>query len=404
VTTSVSVGADRRPVPVRTILATIGLVLATALLIYIVLQIRQVLTWIVVAAFFAIALYPVVGWAQRRLLGGRRRALATFLVFLLVFVLLSALITAFAVPLVNEGTKLAGQLPGLIDDARSGRGPIGDLLQRTNALQWVQDNQDKISKFASGLTAPAAGVVSGFATGIAATLTVFVLAYLMVLEGPKVVDGSLNVFPPTTAERIRRVGEDCAKSVTGYISGNLLISFICALLTYVVLLVLGVPFAGLIALFVGIADLIPLVGATIGGAVAVIAGFIHSVPAGIAVLVFFILYQQLENHLLQPLVFARTVKLNPLTVIIAILIGVELLGILGALLAIPVASMIQVILRDVWDNRRGRPKVEPTVGEDKEPALTADQPGADVPAGPERSNGSSSARSGAPARGTVDDD
>jgi predicted PurR-regulated permease PerM len=374
--TSSLVGVDRRPVPVRTILATIGLLLATALLIYMVLQIRQVLTWIVVGAFFAVALYPVVGWVQRRMLGGKRRALATFLVFLLVFVLLSALIAAFAVPLVNEGSKLAGQLPGLIDDARSGRGPIGDLLERTNALQWVQDNQDKISKFASGLTAPAASIASGFATGIAGMLTVFVLAYLMVLEGPKVVQTSLNVFAPTTAERIRRVGGDCAKSVTGYISGNLLISFICGLLTYVVLLIAGVPFAGLIALFVGLADLIPLVGATIGGAIAVIAGFIHSVPTGIAVLVFFVLYQQLENHLLQPLVFARTVKLNPLTVIIAILIGVELLGILGALLAIPVASMIQVILRDVWDHRRGRPKDEPTVGVDKEPALeTAPPPG-----------------------------
>jgi predicted PurR-regulated permease PerM len=369
VTSSFAVDRDTRPVPVRTILTTIGLVLATLLLIYIVLQIRQVLTWIVVGAFFAVALYPLVGWVQKRLLGGRRRALATFLVFLLVFILFAALIAAFAVPLVDEGTKLAGQLPQQIADARSGRGPIGDLLQRTHALQWVQDNQAKISKFASGLTAPAASVASGFATGIAGMLTVFVLAFLMVLEGPKVVDTSLNVFRPSTSERIRRVGGDCAKSVTGYISGNLLISFVCGLLTYIVLLVSGVPFAGLIALFVGIADLMPLVGATIGGAVAVLAGFIHSIPAGIAVLVFFVLYQQLENHLLQPLVFARTVRLNPLTVIIAILIGVELLGILGALLAIPVASMIQVIFRDVWDHRRGRPKEEPTVGVDEEPAV-----------------------------------
>ena len=353
--------------PVRTILATIGLLLATALAIYIVLQIRQVLTWIVVGAFFAVALYPLAGWVQRRMLGGKRRALATFLVFLVVFILLSALIAAFAVPLVNEGTKLAGQLPKLIDDARSGRGPIGDLLQRTHALQWVQDNQSKISKFASGLTAPAASVASGFATGIAGTLTVFVLAYLMVLEGPKVVQTSLTVFPPTMAERIRRVGADCAKSVTGYISGNLLISVICGGLTYVVLLIMGVPFAGLIGLFVGIADLLPLVGATIGGAVAVLAGFLHSSTAGIVVLVFFVVYQQLENHLLQPLIFARTVKLNPLTVIVAILVAAELKGMLGALLAIPVASMIQVILRDVWDHRRGQLKTEPTVGEERTP-------------------------------------
>ena len=372
--TSLPAGADPRPVPVRTILATIGLVLATVALLYIVVETRRVLTWLLVGAFFAVALYPLVGWAQRRLFRGRHRALATFLVFLLVFVVLGAIITAFAVPVAQEGTKFAGQLPDLIDQARNGRGPIGDLLQRTNALKYVQENQDKIQEFATGLTTPAAGVLAGVATGIAGTVTVFVLAYLMVLEGPKVVDGFTNIFSPTTGERIRRVGHDCAKSVTGYISGNLLISFICGLLTYVVLLVAGVPFAGLIALFVGLADLIPLVGATIGGAIAVLAGFIHSVPAGIAVLVFFVLYQQLENHLLQPLVFARTVKLNPLTVIIAILIGVELLGILGALLAIPVASMIQVILRDVWDHRRGELKDEPTVGVDKEPALETSPP------------------------------
>ena len=367
--TSLPAGAGRPPVPVRTILATIGLVLTTVALLYIVVETRRVLTWIVVGAFFAVALYPVVGWVQRRLLRGRRRALATFLVFLVVFLLLAGLVTAFAVPLVNEGTKFAGQLPDLIDDARSGRGPIGNLLERTNALQWVQDNQDRISSFVSGLTAPAAGVVSGVATGLAGTVTVLVLAYLMVLEGPKTVDGFINLFPPTRGERIRRVAGDCAKSVTGYLSGNLLISAICATLTYVFLLICGVPFAGLIALFVGIADLVPLVGATIGGAVAVLAGFIHSVASGIAVLVFFVLYQQLENHLLQPLIFARTVKVNPLTVIIAILIGVELVGILGALLAIPVASMIQVVLRDVWDHRGGQLKAEPTVGEERTPAL-----------------------------------
>jgi predicted PurR-regulated permease PerM len=110
--------------------------------------------------------------------------------------------------------------------------------------------------------------------------------------------------------------------------------------------------------------------------VAVLAGFLHSVPAGIAVLVFFVVYQQLENHLLQPLVFARTVKVNPLTVIVAILIGVELAGILGALLAIPVASIIQVILRDVWDHRRGQLKEEPTVGEHREPAVATNGAGA----------------------------
>jgi predicted PurR-regulated permease PerM len=359
-------------VPVRTILTTIGLVLAAALALYLVVETRRVLTWMVIATFFAVALYPLPAWVQRRVLGDRWRALATFLVFLVVFLALGGLVTAFAIPVVREGTKFAGQLPDLIDQARAGRGTVGRLLERTNALEWVENNQDRIDSFVNGLTAPAAGVLGSVATGIAGAVTVFVLAYLMVLEGPKVVAAAMRVFPPVTGERILRVGADCARSVTGYISGNLLISAICGSLTYVVLLILGIPFAGLIALFVGLADLVPLVGATIGGAVAVIAGFLHSTTAGIVVLVFFVLYQQLENHLLQPLIFARTVKLNPLTVIVAILLGVELLGVLGALLAIPAAGMIQVVLRDVWDHRRGQLKDEPTIGQERRPALEPD--------------------------------
>jgi predicted PurR-regulated permease PerM len=188
-----------------------------------------------------------------------------------------------------------------------------------------------------------------------------------VLEAPKVVDGFLALFDDRRAERIRRVGHDCAKTITGYITGNLLISIICGGLTYAVLAVLGVPYAGLIALFVGLADLIPLVGATLGAIIATIAAFVESTTAGIVVIVFFVLYQQLENHLLQPLIFSRTVKVNPLTVLIAILIAVELAGILGALLAIPVAGIIQIIARDIWDTRRGRLKSQPTVGEDEIP-------------------------------------
>jgi predicted PurR-regulated permease PerM len=380
-------------VPVRTILATIGLVLTAALALYLVLETRRVLTWMVVAAFFAVALHPPAAWVQRRMLGGRRPALATFLVVLLVLLALAGIVTAFVVPLADQATRFAGQLPDLIDDARAGQGPVGRLLERTNVLVWVQDNQDRIDSFVSGLTAPAAGALRGVATWITGAVTVFVLAYLMVLEGPKVVDGAINVFDPATGIRIRRVAADCARSVTGYISGNLLISVICGSLTYVVLLILGVPFAGLIALFVGIADLVPLVGATLGGAVAVIAGLVASTTAGIVVLVFFVIYQQLENHLLQPLIFARTVKLNPLTVIVAILLGVELLGVLGALLAIPVAGMIQVIVRDVWDHRRGRLKEEPTVGEERRPAAASPDGGS--------SGSDPSPRTGAPDASTT---
>jgi predicted PurR-regulated permease PerM len=340
----------RLSVPVRTMVVAIGLVLATVVVVNLVVHTRRVLTWMVVAAFFAVALYPAVGWLERRL-SWCRRPLATLLVFLVAFLLLAGLLAVFVVPLVQQGTKFAGQLPGLIEEARAGRGPVGSLLERTNALQYVEQNQATIRSFVTGLTTPAAGVLTGVVAGVAGTVTVFVLAYVMVLEGPKIVGGVLNLLGPDHRERVRRVGADCARSITGYLSGNLLISLICGLLTYLVLGLLDVPFAALISLFVAVADLVPLVGATLGAVVAAIAGFVHSVPAGIIVIVFFIVYQQLENHLLQPLIFARTVKLSPLTVLVAVLIGAELAGVVGALLAIPVAGILQVVLRDVWDHR-----------------------------------------------------
>jgi predicted PurR-regulated permease PerM len=380
-----SVATDRLPrerVPVRTIATTIAMVLATVLVLLVIRDVSRVLTWIVVAVFFAVALYPLVGWVDRHVTGGRR-ALSTLLVFVAILVVLGGLIAAFAVPLAREGTAFATQLPSLIQDAKAGRGTIGGFLDRTNALNLVQDHQDRIKHYASGLTTPATGVLSGIAATFAGLITIFVLAYLMVLEGPKVVSGSLNLIErDDIRDRVRAVGADCAKSVTGYLSGNLLISVICGVIHYAALKAMGVPFAGLIALFVAIADLIPLVGATIGGIVALLAAAIHSVPALIVVAIVFVVYQQLENHLLQPLVFARTVNLNPLTVLIAILIAVELAGILGALLAIPLASIIQVIARDLWDHRRGKPKAEPTVGVDQTPVDDAggvERPGVSGP-------------------------
>ncbi|MFB9235879.1 AI-2E family transporter [Plantactinospora siamensis] len=363
----------------------VAVVLAAALLLYLVVQTRQVLTWIIIAAFFAVALHPAVSWIERRL-SWCRRWLATLLVYLVVFAALAGLVAVFVTPLIREGGQLADQAPRLIDDIRAGRGPVGHLAARTHVLDYLQSHADTVRGYASRLSTPAVGFITGAATTLAGIITIFVLSFLMVLEAPKIIDGFLALFRPRTAERIRRVGGDCAKTITGYITGNLLISLICGVLTYAVLKIMGVPFAGLIALFVGLVDLIPLVGATLGAVVAVVAGLTHSVTAGIVLIVFFVVYQQLENHLLQPLIFSRTVQLNALTVLIAILVAVELAGILGALLAIPVAGMIQIIARDIWDERRGEFKAEPTVGVDERPARSADaEPrpaGVDVDSGP----------------------
>jgi predicted PurR-regulated permease PerM len=365
-------------VPLRAIAAAIGMVLLTGLSLLFLYEVRRTLVWLVVALLFTVALYPVIGWVQRHLTRSHR-LLATLLVFLLVLILIAGLITLFAIPLAREGALFVQQLPHLIEESKAGRGVIGRLLNRTNALHYLQENQDRIRAFLTGLTAPAARVFQTVATGVAGVITIFILALLMVLEGPKLVDGALNlVGDPQRRERIHQVGADCAKSITGYISGNLLISVICGGLIYAALKITGVPFAGLIAIFVAIADLVPLVGATLGAIVAVTAAAFHSIPALIVVAIFFVAYQQLENHVLQPLILSRTVKLDPLTVIVAILVGVELAGILGALLAIPFAGIIQVIVRDLWDHRKGGLKDEPTTGEEEVP-ITTEPPQSGLP-------------------------
>jgi predicted PurR-regulated permease PerM len=150
-------------------------------------------------------------------------------------------------------------------------------------------------------------------------------------------------------------------------AGNLLISLIAGLAIYVWLRALFIPFALVLALWVAFADMLPLVGATVGAIPAVFVALLDSPASGIATLAFFIVYQQFENHVLQTSIMAKTVKLNPLGVILAVLVGVELAGLLGALLAIPVAGAAQVIARDVWDERQGRVKEVLSIGTSEEP-------------------------------------
>ncbi|MET8090650.1 AI-2E family transporter [Micromonospora sp. NPDC005220] len=343
--------ADDRDTGRRTLIV-IGLVLATALALGFVYATRRVLAWAVVAAFFAVALKPLVDRVQRRFV--RRRALATLLVFLSAFVLLAALAALILVPLFGELSRFADRAPELLRDARDGQGPVGQVLERTGARRYVSEHSDQLRDFGNRLRQPAVGVLRGVVETVAGLLTVIVLAYLMVLEAPRITRGVLAAAGDGQGERLRRVGREVSRTVTGYLTGNLLISVICGLLTYAVLLLTGVPFAAVIALLVAVADLLPLVGATLGAVIAAGAGFLHSPTAGVVVLVFFVVYQQLENHLLQPLILSRVVRLNPLTVLVSVLLAAELAGLLGALLAIPAAGIIQTLLRE-YGPRRLRP-------------------------------------------------
>ena len=189
-----------------------------------------------------------------------------------------------------------------------------------------------------GLSDTALAVTKGVVSAVVAMLTIAFLTLFMLLEGPAWVERFYSLLPEPSQPRWRKVGRDIYRTVGGYVTGNLAISLVAGVGSTIVLLVLGVPFAVALGLLVAILDLIPLAGATIAAILVTTVAFLDSTPAGIVLLIFFLLYQQLENHVLQPLVYGRTVQLSPLVVLIAVLIGAELAGVLGALAAIPVAG------------------------------------------------------------------
>lgn len=363
----------RRSVDVRHVALTTLVVVAVALSSYgavmAVGRLWRIVTYLLVALFFAVILTPAVDLLHHR--AHLRRGIATALVVMTGLVVLSGLIYAFVKPLVDQGTKFSDSVPEMVDDAQKGKGPVGRLVKEYEVEQWVEENRETIDKQARAAGTKGLDVVRQVFSGIVAALTVLVLTILMILRGPELSEAAIAVLPEHRRERVRRVAADAASAVSGYMFGNLLISIIAGIAAYIFLRIAGVPYPEVLALWVAFADLIPLVGATLGAVPTIAVAFLHSVPAGIAAVVFFILYQQFENNVLQVTVMARTVNLNPLGVLISVMIGVELFGLLGALLAIPAAGVIQVVVRDLWDEQRGRRKPEPTIGASETPLSQA---------------------------------
>jgi predicted PurR-regulated permease PerM len=246
-------------------------------------------------------------------------------------------------------------LPGYVDDITHRRGRLGFLESKYHITQRVRDAVE--SGGASrvlGLTGTAVAITKGIITAIVATVTILFMTIFMLLEGPAWVERFFTLLPEGSRDRWRNVGHQIYLTVGGYVTGNLLISVIAGVASTIVMLILGVPYAVALGLLVAILDLIPLAGATLAAIIVSAVGFIHSIVAGIVLIIFFIVYQQLENHVLQPLVYSRTVRLSPLAILIAVLIGAELAGVLGALGAIPVAGTIQVLIVNWLEHRKER--------------------------------------------------
>jgi predicted PurR-regulated permease PerM len=269
----------------------------------------------------------------------------------------AGLAAAFGVPLVNGITHLADRLPGYIASAEHGHGWIGHLVARYHVQGWVQRNTPKLAGYAQSLAKPALTAGKGAVSVVIELATLFVLVLLLLLEGPKMWSWTLGQMAPARRATVTRIAADVSGKVTGYMFGNLLTSLIAGIVVFVTLLILGVPFPLLWGLWVALVDFLPMIGGALAGIPTVLFALIAGGPtAGIATAVVFAVYTQIENHVLNPVIMSKTVRVNPLLIFIAVLIGASLGSLIGglfgsfvaALLAIPTAGALQVLAREIW--------------------------------------------------------
>jgi predicted PurR-regulated permease PerM len=337
-----------RPTTVLTVLAITALVGAVFLLGYLA---WHVLTWILIAMFLAAALNPAVTSFEER---GLRRGAAASIVFGLALLFIAAIGFLVVPPLVVQVTDFVEAVPDFIDDITAGRGPFGFLQEDYQLVDRIEEAIDEGGAAgALGLSESVLDVARSIVTAVVGAVTIIFLTFFFLLEGPRVVHRLLDLLPDGTRVRYERVGGEIYRTISGYVTGNLFISLIAGVVSTIVLFAVGSDYAIALGLLVAIFDLIPLAGATLAAIIVSTIIFIETDWIRFVIVVaFFIAYQQLENHVLQPLVYGRTVQLSPLAVLCAVLIGAELAGILGALVAIPVAGSLLAIGREVLLYRR----------------------------------------------------
>ncbi len=332
----------------RTVVRVFFTLVALGVLLYILYLIRSVVGLLLIAVFLAVALGPAVDRASRMKLPRPAAILAVFLALFIGIFLLGLIVVP---PIVSEVEAFADDVPSYIDDIRTN----DTLRDYDNRYDITQKLEEQASSLPSRL-GDAAGALQSVTVGVFSTVlqlvTVLTITFFLLLDGGRIVNFLLAQVRGEQQPRVREVAGDIYNATGGYVAGAMALATAAGLSTYILLTILDVPFAVPLAVLMAFFDLIPLVGSTIGGVLVALVTLFADFPGDTLIWVaFVVIYQQFENSVLQPLVYRKAVNLHPLAVITAILIGSNLLGVLGALVAIPIAAAIQITLKDLWTNR-----------------------------------------------------
>ena len=344
--------------------------------LYFLFLIRQVIAGVVIAIFLAIALGPAVDFFHRRRVP---RAFAILIVYVAIFLVVVGLGLLVVPPVVTEVDAFVRDVPGYVGDLRE-----SETIREYDDEYGITEKLREQAETLPGRLADAAGALQSVTVGVFSALfqlvTILVMTFFLLLDGRRIMDFLFAQLGPERERRARAIAANVYRAVGGYVTGAFAIAAVAGVSAYLVLTILGVPFAVPLGVVMAFFVLIPLVGATIGGAIVAVVAAFDDFPTSLLVwVVFLFVYQQLENNVLQPLVYRRTVALHPLVVIIAVLIGASQLGVLGALLAIPAAATVQILVQDYWRSRGDRylvtsPELIPPPDQREPPASPGPQP------------------------------
>jgi predicted PurR-regulated permease PerM len=336
----------------RAIVRIVLIIVGVFLTLYLIYLLRKPIGWLCIAGFIAIALSGPVNYLNGRM----RRGFAITLVYLGLLAVPIALTALIVPPIVTQGTNLAENAPEYAND-------VTNYVERNKTLRDLDEKYDvttKLEEEAGKLPnkiGDAAGVLRdvgfGLVNSIFAMVTILILSVFMVSNGRRWVDALIRLQPPDRQDRLQRMTAHIAQAVGNYVAGAIIQAVIAGITTYIVLVILGVPFRAPLAVLVALFDLVPLVGATIGAIIVGLVTLFTDFPtATIVWAIWAIVYQQIENTVIQPQVQKRALEIHPFAVLVAVLFGSTLLGVLGALVAIPAAAAVQIAIKEYWDYRR----------------------------------------------------
>jgi predicted PurR-regulated permease PerM len=335
-------------IPTRVVVKVLLLVVVLLLGLAAFQQASHALTLIFVAFFLALAFNAPVQWIAKRIPGKRRgsRVAATGISFLVVLLLLAAFLLSIVPPLVRQTSNFINNAPRLLQQLQDENTDLGRIVHKYSLEDDVESLSGQISdrlKNAGGAAVTTFGKVTSSAFAV---LTVLVLTFMMLIEGPRWVRFVRDVIPDHHHSRADRLAHDMYRVIKGYVNGQVVLALLAALMILPILLILGISYPAALVVVVFICGLIPLVGHTIGAIIVSLVALFNSPWSALIVLVYYILYQQIENYIIQPRVQANSTNMSPLLVFASVIVGVSFGGLLGGLVAIPVAGCIRIALLD----------------------------------------------------------